>query len=42
MENKDRKLVIKLSKKGFTMQEIVEMADISMNFIKQTLSNQNI
>ena len=42
MENKDRKIIINLSKKGFTIQEIVEMSNISMDFVKQTLSNQKI
>ena len=38
LESKDENLVINLSKEGYSVKDIVRIADVSISFVNQTLS----
>lgn len=38
VDEKNEKIVINLRKKGFSINEIVETAEVSLDFVKKTLS----
>ena len=38
LEERNKKFVINLRKKGFSLDEIVETAEVSLDFVKKTLS----
>ena len=40
LEETNKKFVINLRKKGFSLDEIVETAEVSLDFVKKTLSKQ--
>lgn len=39
VDEKNERIVINLHKKGFSIEDIAETAEVSLDFVKKTLSN---